>query len=211
MRFQLLLFLLLGIFFSIKAQDPMQLIDYVQQGNLSHVKNLVNSSNVNTLNAQQENLLLIATRNNNLPMAKLLIEKGANPNQQDRINDNAFLYTGVSGNAAMAKLFIENGARFDLYNRYNGTALIPAAERGHVELVRLLSATPNFPINHVNRLGWTALMEAVVLGDGSKRYVEIVQILLNAGADKTIADSNGVSALQHAEKKGFKKIADLLR
>jgi len=79
MRFQLLLFLLLGIFFSIKAQDPMQLIDHVQQGNLSHVKNLVNSSNVNTLNAQQENLLLIATRNNNLPMAKLLIEKGANP------------------------------------------------------------------------------------------------------------------------------------
>jgi ankyrin repeat protein len=211
MRFQLLLFLLLGIFFSIKAQDPMQLIDHVQQGNLSHVKNLVNSSNVNTLNAQQENLLLIATRNNNLPMAKLLIEKGANPNQQDRINDNAFLYTGVSGNAAMAKLFIENGARFDLYNRYNGTTLIPAAERGHVELVKLLSSTPNFPINHVNRLGWTALMEAVLLGDGSKRYVEIVQILLNAGADKTIADSNGVSALQHAEKKGFKKIADLLR
>lgn len=211
MRFQLLLFLLLGIFLSIKAQDPMQLIDYVQQGNLSQVKNLVNSSNVNTLNAQQENLLLIATRTNNLPMVKLLVEKGGDPNLQDRIKDNAFLYTGVSGNAALAKLFIENGARFDLYNRYNGTALIPAAERGHVELVKLLSSTPNFPINHVNRLGWTALMEAVLLGDGSKRYVEIVQILLNAGADKTITDSNGVSALQHAEKKGFKKITDLLR
>lgn len=205
------LVVLLWIPIVLQAQKPMKLIDYVQQGNIEQVKALITNANVNTQNQQQENLVLIAARNNDLPMAELLIAHGANPNQQDRIKDSAFLYTGVSGNAAMAKLFLANGARFDLYNRYNGTALIPAAERGHIELVRLLANTPGFPVNHVNRLGWTALLEAVILGDGSQKYVEIVDILLKAGANKHDKDNEGVSVLQHAQKRGYTPIVRLLQ
>ena len=50
-------------------------------------------------------------------------------------------------------------------NRYGGTALIPAAHHGHPETVRMLLGT-DIDIDHVNRLGWTALLEAVILGDG---------------------------------------------
>jgi hypothetical protein len=50
-------------------------------------------------------------------------------------------------------------------NRYGGTALIPACHYGHVETVRLLLGTA-IDVDHVNNLGWTALLEAVILGDG---------------------------------------------
>ena len=59
-------------------------------------------------------------------------------------------------------------------------------------------------------MGWTALMEAVVLGDGSKKYQEIIQILKDAGANLQIPDSNGVTALQHAKNKNFNEIVKIL-
>ncbi len=65
-------------------------------------------------------------------------------------------------------------------------------------------------INHVNDLGWTALLEAVILGSGGKDHQEIVRILLAHGADASIADRSGVTALQHARSKGQTEIARLL-
>ncbi|AQT53974.1 MULTISPECIES: ankyrin repeat domain-containing protein [Burkholderia cepacia complex] len=54
--------------------------------------------------------------------------------------------------------------------RYRCTAWIPAAERGRVDTMRtLIDASVN--VDHVNRLGWTALLEEITLGDGSERYV----------------------------------------
>ncbi|MEN0010613.1 MAG: hypothetical protein AAGC48_17865, partial [Flavobacterium nitrogenifigens] len=63
----------------------------------------------------------------------------------------------------------------------------------------------------VNRLGWTALMEAIVLGDGGKKYQEIVQILKDAGSRLDILDNDGISPLQHAKKRGFKEIVKILQ
>jgi ankyrin repeat protein len=98
-----------------------------------------------------------------------------------------------------------------VFNRYNGSALIPACERGHVETVRLLANTKGYPIDHVNRLGWTALMEAIVLGDGSKKYQEIVQILKDAGSKMDIPDKDGVTPLQHAKNRGFDEIVKIIQ
>ena len=65
-------------------------------------------------------------------------------------------------------------------NRFGGTSLIPASERGHVAYVRRAVRT-GIDANHVNDLGWTALLEAVILGDGSRPYQQIVTTL-DAGA-----------------------------
>ena len=65
-------------------------------------------------------------------------------------------------------------------------------------------------VNHVNNLGWTALLEAIILGDGSEPYCEIVGILLDAGADPSIADGDGVTPLEHAENSGYAEIARML-
>lgn len=64
---------------------------------------------------------------------------------------------------------------------------------------------------HVNDLGWTALLGAVVLGDGGRAPQEIVRSLLDAGADRSIPDGDGVTALQHARQRRYPEIARLLR
>ena len=92
---------------------------------------------------------------------------------------------------------------------WRGTALIAAAHLGHVEVVRRLIAA-GAPLDHVNNLGWTALMEAVVLGDGGSDHRQVVRLLLEAGADRSIADRDGVTPLAHARARGYAEIARLL-
>lgn len=190
---------------------PDDIIEAVSKGQISTVKTLLDKgANANQKGKDSKPLLLIATEKKDLAMAKLLIQYGANVNQQDNILDSPFLYAGALGYNELVKLYLDHGADFKIFNRYNGTALIPACERGHVETVRLLANTKGFPIDHINRLGWTALLEAIILGDGSQKYVDIVQILLDANSDKNIADNEGLTPLQHARKKGFNKIVTLL-
>lgn len=166
-------------------------------------KALKEGANVNTKDSNKRSLLLIATISGATDTAKLLVHYGADVNQQDDKLDSPFLYAGATGQTELVKLYLVHGARFDIFNRYYGTALIPASERGHVETVRLLANTKDFPINHVNRLGWTALMEAVILGNGGIKHQQTVQILKDAGADLTIPDHDGRTPLQHAKSLGF--------
>ena len=197
-----------------EMENPNQesMISLVENKKLNDVKaKLTSGENVNTTDVNGRNLLLIATINKDLEMAKLLVQFKANVNQQADNLDSPFLYAGATGQTEMLKLFLENGARFDVFNRYNGSALIPACERGHVETVRLLANTKGYPIDHVNRLGWTALMEAIVLGDGSKKYQEIVQILKDAGSKMDIPDKDGVTPLQHATNRGFVEIVKIIQ
>lgn len=187
------------------------IVEAVSKGQINAVKELLDKgADANQKGKDSKSLLLTATEKNDLTMAKLLLQYGANVNQQDNILNSPFLYAGASGFTELVKLYLDHGADFKIFNRYNGTALIPACERGHVETVRLLANTKGFPIDHINRLGWTALLEAIILGDGSQKYVDIVQILLDANSDKNIADNEGVTPLQHARKRGFNKIVTIL-
>ena len=94
-------------------------------------------------------------------------------------------------------------------NRFGGTALIPACHRGHVEAVKVLLTTA-IDRDHVNYLGWTALMEAVVLGQGGANHTEIVRLLVEAGANVDVPDRDGVSALAHARRRGYGEIVRIL-
>ena len=76
--------------------------------------------------------------------------------------------------------------------------------------MRELLAT-KIDVDHVNRLGWTALLEAVILGDGGAAHTEIVRLLVAHGANVNLADAQGVPALAHAEQRGQRAIADVLR
>lgn len=195
-----------------ERMENQDILSFVKKNDIRGVsKALESGADVNIADNNKRSLLLIATVNQQTEMVKLLVKHGANVNQQADNLDSPFLYAGASGQTELVQLFLDHGARFDLFNRYNGTALIPACERGHVETVRLLANTKGFPIDHVNRLGWTALMEAIVLGDGSKKYQQIVQILKDAGSKLDIPDHDGVTPLQHAQSREFKEIVNILR
>ena len=92
---------------------------------------------------------------------------------------------------------------------YEGTALIAASHLGHHAVVARLVAA-GAPLDHVNNLDWTALLEAVILGDGGPDHVETVRILVEAGADRTIADRAGMTPLDHARARGYDRIIALL-
>jgi hypothetical protein len=76
-------------------------------------------------------------------------------------------------------------------------------------MVRALLET-EIDVDHVNNLGWTALLEAVILGDGGKAHQRIVRMLLDAGADRSIADRDGVTALEHARERGYAEMVAML-
>jgi ankyrin repeat protein len=104
---------------------------------------------------------------------------------------------------------LAHGADLKSTNRYGGTALIPASERGHVETVRLLIEA-GVDVDHVNKLGWTALLEAIILGNGGPQHSQIVQLLVKSGANVNLADRDGVTPLRHARKRGFSEIEKIL-
>jgi len=126
------------------------------------------------------------------------------------MKDNPFLYAGAEGLLPILKLTIDAQADTKLTNRFGGTALIPAADRGHVEIVKELLTKTDIDVNYVNNLGWTALLEAIVLGEGGASHTEIVRLLVQHGADVTIADKNGVTPLNHARQKGFAQVVKIL-
>jgi ankyrin repeat protein len=153
--------------------------------------------------------LLVATHANQVETARALIEAGANVNAKDNIEDSPYLYAGARGHLEILKMTLSHGAALNSVNRYGGTALIPASERGHVETVRTLIEA-GVDIDHVNKLNWTALLEAIILGDGGEQHQQIVDLLVEAGANVNLADGDGVTPLQHARSRGFRRIEAIL-
>lgn len=190
----------------------MEIIDAVKNSNLEKLQDLLNKGiEIDARDSDQRTALMWATYENNLEAAKLLIKAGANVNAQDNRLESPVLHAGALGYLEILKACLATG-KVDhmILNRYGGTALIPACERGHTEVVQELLKIDNYPIDHINNLTWTALMEAIVLGNGGKTHTHIVELLVNAGCNVNIPDKDGISPLQHAKKSGYKDIIAIL-
>jgi ankyrin repeat protein len=181
------------------------------KGDIGGVKRaLKEGATIDVRDSRGRTALLIAAHDNNVELARVLIAAGANVNIKDNIEDSPFLYAGAEGRDEILRMTLEAGADLKSVNRYGGTALIPAAHHGYPKTVAILLGT-KIDKNHVNKLGWTALLEAVVLGDGGPVHTRIVKQLVRAGADSNIADSQGVTPLQHARRHGYTEIAQILQ
>ena len=193
-----------------RADAPL-LVTAAEAGDMMTLRRLLDAGvPVDTRDARRRTALLAATHANRIDAARLLIERGADVNAKDEMQDSPFLYAGAEGRLEILRLTLGAGADLKSTNRYGGTALIPAAHHGHVETVRELLKT-KIDIDHVNRLGWTALLEAVILGDGGAAHTEIVRLLVARRARLQLADAQGVMPLAHAEQRGQRAIAEILR
>lgn len=190
-----------------------KLIQAVEANNLEEVQDILKdpSYSINEMNEKDESPLLIATHKNYIEIAKALIDAGADVNQQDNIQDSPYLYAGAQGKTEILAYMLENTIPdHGVYNRYGGNALIPAAEKGHIDNVKLLLADGKMDIDHQNNFGYTALIEAVALTDGSKLYQQIVQELLAYNANKELRDNNGMTALDYAKERGYTEMIEQL-
>ena len=168
---------------------------------------LADGLDIDARDAQGRTAILAATVARQTAAVAALLDAGADVDLQDDRLDNPFLYAGAEGLLDILRLVNAAGADPAITNRYGGIALIPASERGHVETVRYLLAESDIDVDHVNRLGWTALLEAILLSDGGPAHQEIVRLLIEHGADVDLADGDGVRPLAHARARGFMEIA----
>jgi ankyrin repeat protein len=156
--------------------------------------------------------LLEAAYANDVEEARRLIEAGADVNAKDETIQSAYLIatSEVVDDPRLLELTLENGADVHSLDSYDGTGLIRAADRGYTMIVARLLET-DVDVDHVNRLGWTALLEAIILGGGDQAHTEVVRLLVEAGADVNLADAQGVTPLAHAKQGGYDEMAAILR
>lgn len=141
---------------------------------------------------------------------RALAEAGADMNALERSAYDVVTIAAVADDPDLMSLAITLGNDPGLTTSpYDGTALIAAAHLGHVEVVQRLIAA-GAPLDHINNLHWTAVMEAVVLGDGGADHQAVLDALLDAGADRTLADRDGVTPLQHAQARGYAAMVERL-
>jgi ankyrin repeat protein len=193
-----------------RIKNGLQLIRSSEIGDVETVKSLLNEDvYIHAQDKEGKCALVAAAYRNNLEIADLLIAAGADVNMKDNTLQSAYLISTSDGFTELLKKTLEAGADVHCADSYNGTGLIRAADRGHVEIIRELLKT-DIRVNHINRIGWTALLEAIILGDGGKRHTEVVRLLVDAGADVNLPDKDGVSPLAHAKSRNFTSIIKIL-
>ena len=193
------------------GETPTGLVDAASRGDAAEVRALLDDgADVNERRDDGRTALTAAALGDHVEVARVLIAAGADVDLQDAGRNNPLLVTGETGSVAMLREVLRGDPDLGATNRYGGVALIPASDRGHVDYVRAILAETSIDVDHVNNLGWTALLEAVILGDGGRAHVEIVRLLLDAGADRSLADRDGVTALEHARSSGYDEMVALL-
>jgi len=180
-------------------------------GDVTEIERLVaEGEKPNIQDANSRTPLHVAVFRKHHAAAQALIRLGANANALDAQRYDIVTIASVQNDLDMLKIALAGGCRAsNITSPYDGTALIAAAHLGHVEIVRALIEA-RAPLDHVNNLGWTALIEAVVLGNGGANHTATVEALVKAGADTEIKDRHGTTALGHARARGYTQMVKIL-
>lgn len=173
-------------------------------GDLPKLKAMVQrGANLQARDSRGRTALHVAAHARQRDAIRVLAQGGARLDTLEDDRYDAVTIASVADDPATLALLLSLGASAkQTTSRYDGTALIAAAHLGHDEVVRQLIAA-GAPLDHVNNLHWTALIESIVLGDGGPRHQRTLAALLKAGASTTLADRQGNTPLQLAKARGY--------
>jgi len=141
---------------------------------------------------------------------RMLARAGAALDLLENDRYDAVTIAAVADDEQTLRVLLSLGASArQVTSRYDGTALIAAAHLGHDGVVKQLIAA-GAPLDHVNNLHWTAVIESIVLGNGGPRHVETLRALVTAGASIRITDRQGLTPLALAQARGYREMVDIL-
>ena len=189
-----------------------RLIKAARAGDLAKVERLLDQhASIAARDSSGATALVAAAYGNHLDVAERLLTAGADPNAKDKTVQSAYLIatSEVGDDPRLLRLTLRHGADVRSLDSWKGTGLIRAADRGFARVIKVLLET-DVNIDHVNRIGYTALHEAVILGDGGPAHQQTVAALVAAGVDQSVKDPNGDTALDVARARGYAEIIDLL-
>lgn len=182
-----------------------------EQGDIDKLRKCISKNvNLDCTNRQGRTAITLASLNKHYDCVELLISAGADVDKQDQTCFNPFLLSCLNNDLTLLRLVLPAKPDLDRLTRFGGVGITPASEKGHVEIVRELLTCTDINVNHTNFVGWTPLLEAIVLNDGGPKQQEIVKLLLEHGANPHMTDKYGKSPLTLAKEKGYHEIAELL-
>ncbi|WP_435954741.1 ankyrin repeat domain-containing protein [Dryocola sp. BD626] len=188
-----------------------EFLQAAQDGNLEGLKNcLAKGVDINATNRQKRTAITLASLHKQYECVEFLISAGADINKQDETCFNPFLLSCLNNDLTLLRLILPANPDLNVLSRFGGVGITPASEKGHVEIVRELLTHTDINVNHTNFVGWTPLLEAIVLNDGGAKQQEIVKLLLDHGANPHMTDKYGKKPLELAREKGYREIAELL-
>ena len=182
-----------------------------EQGNVEQLKTcLARGVDINASNRQGRTAITLASLNKHYACVSVLIAAGVDIDKQDQTCFKPFLLSCLNNDVELLHLILPAKPDLTRLSRFGGVGLTPACEKGHLEIVKILLTETDINVNHTNFVGWTPLLEAIVLNDGGATQQEIVKLLLDHGANPHMTDKYGKTPLELAWDKGFAEIAHLL-
>ena len=181
------------------------------RGDVTEIERLiVAKSDLNARDAYGRTPLHVATHAGKIDAIRVLAKAGANLGLLENDRYDAVTIASVANNEEALRMLLSLGASAKLItSRYDGTAQIAAVHLGHAGVVKQLIAA-GAPLDHVNNLHWTSLIESIVLGDGGTSHTETLPALVSAGANLQLADRNGNTPLRLAQGRGYKAMVEIL-
>ena len=181
------------------------------RGDVAMIEKLMAAkADVNAIDGYGRTPLHVAAFAKQRDVIRALMKAGANPALLENDRYDAVTIAAVADDEATLAVLLSLGASAKLTtSRYDGTALIAAAHLGHDGVVRQLIAA-GAPLDHVNNLHWTALIESIVLGDGGKRHQSTLRALIEAKANLQLTDRQGNTPLALAKSRGYREMVVML-
>lgn len=191
--------------------SPRVMIEAAERRDIATVRaQIAAGADVNRRDEAGRTALFAASQRGHIEIARALLAAGADVNIADHAANTPYYAAALGRHAELAGVLLDAGADRVGTRAYGGTPLIAIAERGWVDVAQEILKRPDIPVDHVNNLGWTALLEAIILGSGGHDHQEIVRLLLAYGANPNIADGLGRSPLTLARARGYTEMVRML-